>query len=80
MNVERPLEAHRKMHTLPDRLPRSARLKSAIPRGEGGLRQSLLTVRGSNGIYHCVTTPGSFGERARSRSERDGSCIFREWK
>ena len=28
----------------------------------------------------CINTPGSFGERARSRSERDGSCIFRGWE
>ncbi len=26
--------------------------------------------------YTCVTTPGSFGERAQSRSERDGSCYY----
>lgn len=24
----------------------------------------------------CHTTPGSFGERAQSHSERSGSCIF----
>ncbi len=25
------------------------------------------------------TTPGSFGERAQSHSERSGSCIFGGW-
>ena len=38
-------------------------------------RKQLMVIHET--AYHArSTTPVSFGERARSRSERDGSCFF----
>ena len=38
-------------------------------------KSSLDTIQG--GCYKkTITAPGSFGERAQGRSERDGPCIF----
>lgn len=37
---------------------------------------ALLTIDGGSGTREIVTTPDSFGEGARSRFERSGSCFF----
>ena len=34
-----------------------------------------LTSKGISGTILSITTPGSFGERAQSHSERSGSCF-----
>jgi len=41
------------------------------------LRSTFLTTEKDGGNSNPDTTPGSFGERARGRSERNGPCIFR---
>ncbi len=38
-----------------------------------------LTLKLYGDTILSYTTPGSFGERAQSHSERNGSCIFRGW-
>ena len=38
---------------------------------------AILTIKKDGGKGDLNTTPGSIGERARGRSERNGSCIFR---
>ena len=38
---------------------------------------AFLTIEKDSGKSDLDTTPGSFGERARGRPERNGPCIFR---
>jgi len=40
------------------------------------IADAALTAAAHGVTMPLSATPGSFGERARSHSERDGSCIF----
>jgi hypothetical protein len=41
--------------------------------------KSVLTFRFAWDSILLNINPGSLGERAQSRSERNGSCFFRGW-
>jgi len=44
---------------------------------KNGMPITSLMIEKDSATSSFDTTPGSFGERARGRSERNGSCILR---
>jgi hypothetical protein len=53
------------------------KVQTRVPTGTKKDEFALLTDGAVGATYSAVTTPGSFGERVQSHSERSGSCFFR---